>query len=54
MQSNRILLVDDNDGVRTTLAKVLEMNGFDVVAASSVAEALTHIAEEVFDVLLTD
>jgi CheY-like chemotaxis protein len=54
MQLDRILLVDDNDGVRTSLAKVLEMNGFDVVVASSVGEALTHIAGEAFDVLLTD
>jgi ActR/RegA family two-component response regulator len=54
MELNRILLVDDDDAVRTTLAKILEMNGFDVVAASNVGEALTHIAKETFDVLLTD
>ena len=54
MQLNRVLLVDDNDAVRTTLAKILEMNGFDVVAASSVGAALTQISKEKFDVLLTD
>jgi len=50
----RILLVDDNDAVRTTMQQVLELNNFEVVSASSVNEALSHIAAEKFDVLLCD
>jgi len=50
----RILLVDDNDAVGTTMQQVLELNNFEVVSASSVNEALSHIAAEKFDVLLCD
>ena len=50
----RVLLVDDNDSVRSTLAQVLEKNNFEVVAARSVNEALTEIGKGPFDVLLTD
>ena len=51
---HRVLLVDDDDGVRTMMALTLEHKGFDVVAASSVTEALSRIATESFDVLITD
>ena len=50
----RILLVDDNDTVRTSLAQVLEINHFEVVTAGSVNEALRQIGNGGFDVLLTD
>ena len=50
----RLLLVDDNESVRTTLRMVLEMNQFDVTAAASVAEALHLIDTQTFDVLLSD
>ena len=52
----RVLLVDDNVAVRTTMQEVLESNGFEVISAASVNEALMHIATatELFDVLLTD
>jgi DNA-binding response OmpR family regulator len=51
---HRVLLVDDDDGVRTMMALTLEHKGFDVVAAASVTEALSRIATESFDVLITD
>ena len=54
MSIARILLVDDNDAVRTTMQQVLELNNFEVVSASSVNEALSQIAAEKFDVLLCD
>jgi DNA-binding response OmpR family regulator len=50
----RILLVDDNDMVRTSLRAVLESNQFHVTAAASVGEALHLIDKEPFDVLLCD
>jgi CheY-like chemotaxis protein len=50
----RILLVDDNDTVRTSLAQVLELNQFEVVTAASVNDALSQISKGGFDVLLTD
>ena len=54
MPQTRILLVDDDDGVRDTVQALLQIKGFDVVAAASVNAALAHIATERFDVLLSD
>ena len=55
MHNARVLLVDDNDAVRTTLKQVLELHGFEVVAASGVNEALAHIGSSAnFDILLSD
>ncbi len=50
----RILLVDDTESVLTTLSKVLEHSGFEVVAAANVNDALRFIGSETFDVLLSD
>src|SRR6185369_1022885 len=50
----RILLVDDNELVRTSLKAVLEIKHFRVTAAASVSEALHYIDTEPFDVLLCD
>src|ERR1700684_3173271 len=50
----RILLVDDNEMVRTSLTAVLEVNKFHVTTAANVAEALHLIDIEPFDVLLCD
>jgi DNA-binding NarL/FixJ family response regulator len=54
MEKAKILLVDDNDGVRATLTAVLEHNDFEVVTAASVNEALSLIGSQTFDVLLSD
>jgi CheY-like chemotaxis protein len=50
----RVLLVDDDDSVLDTLTMVLRGNGFEVVAAASVNDALRCIAAETFDVLVSD
>jgi len=50
----RILLAEDDDAVRDMLRTALERDGFDVVAVSDVREALSRIAAEEFDVLLSD
>ena len=54
MKQPKILLVDDNDSVRTTLSAVLTANKFRVTAAANVSEALHLIDTEAFDVLLCD
>ena len=51
---HKVLLVDDDDAVRTMMWVTLQHKGFEVVAAASVTEALTHIATDRFDVLITD
>jgi DNA-binding response OmpR family regulator len=50
----RVLLVDDDDGVRSMMTQTLEYRGFRVVAASNVAEALRFLTTEPFDALITD
>jgi|ERR1700722_10398008 ActR/RegA family two-component response regulator len=52
--SHRVLLVDDDDAVRSMMKATLERKGFEVVAAANVSEALGLIASESFDVLVTD
>jgi len=50
----KILLVDDNETVCTTLKAVLEFNQFVVTTAANVSDALHLIVTEHFDVLLSD
>jgi DNA-binding response OmpR family regulator len=54
LKKDRILLVEDNDDVRTVFQEGLEGHGFEVVSASTVTEALRLISVEQFDVLLSD
>jgi CheY-like chemotaxis protein len=49
-----ILLVDDDDVLRQTLAAVLQAHDYEVTTAGSVSEALKLITAESFDVLLSD
>src|SRR5271155_5620893 len=51
---HRVLLVDDDSAVLAMMIQGLERKRFEVVAASSVTEALRRIATESFDVLITD
>jgi DNA-binding response OmpR family regulator len=50
----RILLVDDNEAVLSTVSLVLQKNGFEVETAANVNDALRSIGSQTFDVLLTD
>jgi len=51
---HRVLVVDDEAGLRTTLAANLELDGFEVVEAEDGAQALARAREQDFDVVLTD
>ena len=50
----RVLLVDDDAVVLEMMIRLLSRKGFEVVAATSVTEALGCIATQRFDVLITD
>src|ERR1700694_6076908 len=54
MTTHRVLVVEDDDAVRLMLQEGLQRDGFEVVTASNVRDALRHIAAEKFDVLLSD
>jgi CheY-like chemotaxis protein len=53
MLANRVLLVDDDEIVRTAVAGVLEQSGFEVTCATNV-EALKRISSEPSDALVSD
>ncbi|MBW8783974.1 MAG: response regulator [Novosphingobium sp.] len=50
----RILLAEDEDAMRTYLARALENAGYDVVAVDRGTEALPLLTSEHFDLLLSD
>jgi len=50
----KILLVDDNESVRSMMKSAFEQNDFRVTTAANVPEALQFIGNERFDVLLCD
>jgi DNA-binding NtrC family response regulator len=52
--SKRLLFVDDERGIRETLPVILGHCGFTVTVAANVSEALEHIRQQQFDVLLCD
>lgn len=55
MAATRILLVEDDSGIRESVAEVLELEGYQVSAVSNGSDALEWLAREVPpDVLLVD
>jgi DNA-binding response OmpR family regulator len=50
----RLLLVDDDDSVRLTMAAVLAKEGYDVTAAPDGASAVAQLREHEFDVVVSD
>jgi two-component system response regulator HydG len=52
--NNRILVVDDEAGLRTSLAANLELEGYQVVEAGDGPTALALVRESSFDLVITD
>jgi len=50
----RVLIVDDDQVIATTLTMILNRTGFDAVEAFSGAQALELAAASHFDILVTD
>jgi DNA-binding NtrC family response regulator len=48
----KVLLVDDDESIRSNLGRILGLHGFEVSTASNLTDALLVIASETFDVLL--
>jgi DNA-binding NtrC family response regulator len=49
-----VIIIEDDDGVRTALAKSLEQNGYLVRASATAAEGLKHLKEIAPDLVLLD
>jgi CheY-like chemotaxis protein len=54
MRNARILLADDDDDLRTSLATLLSQQGAEVHEASGGQQALQLLAEGEFDLVVTD
>ncbi|HTD17206.1 MAG TPA: response regulator [Chthoniobacterales bacterium] len=50
----RILLVDDDDGVRALIEKLLEMRGYSVTSVGLAHDCLKRLSEATFDLILLD
>lgn len=50
----RILLAEDDEAMRTYLARALEQAGYSVVAVGSGLDALPLLQTEIYDLLLSD
>lgn len=50
----RILLAEDDQAMRTYLARALQNAGYDVVAVECGTDALPYLETETFDLLLSD
>jgi len=52
--ATRVLIVDDEERFRTTLAKILKAEGLDATVAGDAREGLDALAAAEFDVVLLD
>jgi len=52
--SERILVVDDEAGIRSTLSGILEDEGYQIASAGTAAEAALRLGSESFDAVLLD
>lgn len=50
----KILVVDDEDSLRVSLAANLELEGYEVVEAADGARAVDLVREQAFDLVITD
>ena len=54
MTGEKILIVDDEEGMRKLLGRVLAKNGYESVSAANGNEALRLVESEQFDLVITD
>lgn len=51
---SKILIVEDEGIIRSALRRLLERNGFQITEAGTVPEARQHLAEQEFDLIISD
>jgi DNA-binding NtrC family response regulator len=54
MPAERILIVDDEEGMRRLLGRVLSRDGYETVIVASAAEAMQQVLTDKFDLVITD
>ena len=50
----KLLIVEDDPSVRTTMITVLELEGYEVVAVSSTQEAIERLGSEAYPIVISD
>ena len=54
MSDKNVLVVDDEEVIRDVCTQILEAEGYAVTTACNGREALHHVSEKQFDVVVTD
>jgi DNA-binding NtrC family response regulator len=54
MQKGRLLIIDDEERLRNLLARILQLEGYEVTTAASGKEGLRKLQQESFHVVLSD
>ena len=54
MQKGRLLIIDDEERLRNLLARILQLEGYEVSAAANGKEGLRKLQQESFHVVLSD
>ena len=50
----KILIIDDNSAVRTTMARILELAGYETLTAADGNEGLIRMRQDLPDLIITD
>jgi DNA-binding NtrC family response regulator len=54
MQKSKLLIIDDEERLRSLLARILQLEGYDVLVASTGKEGLKKLQQETIPVVLSD
>src|SRR5262245_20747242 len=54
VSKEQILVVDDEEDLRTAIVEILTLDGFEVDSVGSAEEALEKLSQTAYDVLITD
>jgi two-component system, NtrC family, response regulator len=54
MQKDKLLIIDDEERLRSLLARILQLEGYDIVVASTGKEGLRKLQQEVIPVVISD
>lgn len=54
MQKGRLLIIDDEERLRNLLARILQLEGYEVITAANGRDGLKKLQQETFHVVLSD
>src|SRR5471030_1067461 len=54
MQKDKLLIIDDEERLRNLMARILQLEGYDVITASTGKEGLKKLQHEPVQVVLSD